>query len=85
MSSYYCSMCDDTGIVMANRKDTPTAPYVFKCNCNRGQWDKRAYTSWASADRNIFELAPKPNAPKTDYKARAAEVISIAERMEFPR
>lgn len=55
---FKCIQCSDTGVVLAELKDGPPGPYAFRCNCYRGQSDKRRYPPWSLANAALYRLVP---------------------------
>jgi len=53
---YSCSLCLDSGAVMARSLEHPdTAPWVFRCTCHVGQYKARNAPPWDRISPNRFE------------------------------
>lgn len=50
-----CPICNDTGNVHVKHKQK-TYTYVFKCNCEQGQKDDSAFTTWKRDYLKIYDL-----------------------------
>jgi len=60
-----CSLCEQTGFVLAYRLCDGGIynQYAFKCTCGQGGYASKSIPYWGKADLNIF-LLRKPEPPK---------------------